>query len=254
MSFAPKSALFALPSAPAAALAHFRLAVGTIYASPGLKKLVTSGYNPLIIGYEGESTETFFLLVRLLVTHVERHKDRVFGLELRPQQLTTYRDFLRAQKEFQKSNTIGGKEPDAATIQQLTKSEVAIKRHLAGLLFWTLHDLEKRCVALDHPETAEMIARDARKPGAPDAERDPLWPGVRPFYTAIARDLHMIERLVAERPGVICLGFMHALKLDLLLQRDGSRSHYVLFNGFNWQIAVELWERAHRLYAETHSL
>lgn len=43
---------------------------------------------------------------------------------------------------------------------------------------------------------------------------------------------------------------MHALKYDMLLERDGHASYYYLSKPFDWETILKHWENIHTQYAQ----
>jgi hypothetical protein len=50
----------------------------------------------------------------------------------------------------------------------------------------------------------------------------------------------------SERPDIISVGFMYALKYDVLLNRDGRRTFYYLSSHLPWGDILDNWVTAHR--------
>lgn len=222
-----------------------------IYGSKTSK--LQNGYNPVIIGYDHNGAGALHRNIELLRANNGKAAIEV----LPPAAFDWIRDFLKDEQEYKERGTIYGKKPDDSIVRQLKsyRSQL-VQNHGQGLLLWMLEN-NFAAISLEHSRVMDWIQEDERNSrlATKSSSVGIPWHRLRPFYTAIRRDLHGLQVLVEEKPDVICTGAYHALKYDFLLGRSGEKSFYLLTERFvrqqmSWGLLVEMWRAAHNLYLQ----
>ncbi len=216
------------------------------------------GYNPVIVGYDHASPRAVVHITKLLADFKKVNPQCRIAMEILPPE--TYEwitDFLRDEKEYNTHGTIHGKKPAEGLLASLLayRSTLA-KKHGAALLLWLLEN-KFSVTSIEHPSVLSWISKDEHDhrfaEGKADRRFGALWHQLRPFYTAIRRDIHGLGVLEKEQPDIICVGIYHAMKYDLLLKRDGKRSYYYVSEEFvkkqlEWKLLLKMWKTSHEVY------
>lgn len=229
-----------------------------IYPQEPIRLIQNDGYNPVIIGYEHGNPLSVMRLVALLNKLKKSQSQCKVAMEiLPPQALEWIADFLRDEREFNEKGTILGQRPSKGQVADLKayRGKLA-QNHGQALLLWLLEN-QFPVTSIEHPGVMGWINQDEYESRFVEGKGGKLtgipWYQLRPFYTAIRRDIHGLGVLEKERPDIVCMGIYHAIKYDLLLGRDGKGSYYFLSQQFiqnqlGWELLRKMWGASHELY------
>lgn len=230
-----------------------------IYPFNLVRTLQNDGYNPTIIGYtHAEGLFTAGAILKLL-KELDLDPSVKIALELLPpQQIDWITEFLKDEREYKEQKTIRGKKPSPELVKKLKDYRNKVYESCSSILAlcWLCSDYGQ-LMSIEHPDAVKWIKEDGdrfRSDEGMEWLSPPLYS--RPFYTAIKRDLHGLGLIATEKPDIICVGFYHALKYDLLLDRGGEKSYYILDHGtreINWQLPLREWFSAHKLFLQNQS-
>lgn len=228
--------------------------VDGIYPNEIVEQMQRDGYNPIVIGSEHNLFDLlphFVLFTRIRDT-LAKQEIKV-GLEITPPTHLQYiRDFLRDEAEFKQTGKIHSRRPSQKSIELLNtyRSFKLLRHHSENLALWLLEN-GFNVFALDHEDALKWMRRDQQLPAFNDEDWLSDFAGTteyRPSFTAIKRDIAILGRLNTERPDVISWGLYHAIKFDLLMNRDGQNSIYLAY--VNWDRTLQMWTSVHNLYRE----
>lgn len=219
------------------------------YSEEAIQRIIEDGYDPTIIGYA--HMPGLVLLEGLLVTDelrelkAKNEELRVLQ-EVEPRQIGWLKDFLADEAEYEAKGTVkGGKVPDEELVENLLAYRVKQQQSLGNFLtLWALENgIDVR--SIEHPDVNKWIERDT----SAYEEDEMAWlSAVRPareVRTAVRRDKYGLEQIDAQRPDVILVGVYHAIKYDMLLDRDGQTTKLFLVTPVRWEEILQEWRRAH---------
>lgn len=237
---------------------RFQRLSAVIYPQEPIERMGTDGYNPVVIGYAHTGrTEEIEAIKRRLAELKKQNPQLKVIQEIDPQQLQWIREFLEAEAECKVSGTVGGKPTRPDELQRMQDYRRRLQTNNAEhLSLWYL-DNGIDVKSIEHPEVKKWIQED-RARGADWGDEEESFgftraPDLQPFYTAVRRDIHGIKQINQERPDVISVGSIHALKYDMLLNRNGQRSFYYLDRPFEWETILRHWENIHAQYAQNQT-
>ncbi len=233
---------------------RFRQFSEGIYPQGAIQRIHTDGYNPTIFGYSHANVAEEVAAITRRIGEMKQASNRplVALQEIDPQQLQWIKDFLGAEAEFNTSGTIGGKTPRPDEKQRLEAYRGKLRSNNAEhLSLWYL-DNGIDVKSIEHPDVKKWIQEDRAK-GIFGGDEEETFGGygredIQPFYTAIRRDIHGIEAIEQVRPDIISVGAMHALKYDMLLDRNGENSYYYINRPLEWGTILKHWEDTHARY------
>lgn len=232
---------------------RFQDSVANSYPTEAIKKLRDSGYDPLIIGYSHASRPELEA-IRAKLTELKNAGGIKKALhEIDPQQLQHIKDFLAAEAEFKAKGIIRGMQARPDEAQRMQEYRRRLQNiHSENLSLWYLdHGVEVH--SIEHPEVKRWIDEDKAKGFFGDEEEtfgSARREDLQPFYTAIRRDIYGLQAIELERPDIVTVGSMHALKYDMLLNRSGQRTFYYQDRPFDWATIMKLWESMHRKFTK----
>lgn len=235
---------------------RFRKLSKGIYPQEPIQKMLSDTYNPLIIGYSHANTSELEAIQRKLEQLKQQNSKESFRVlqEIDPQQLEWIRQFLQAENEYKEKGTVNGIPCRVDELQRMQDYRRRLQSNNAeSLSLWYLENgIDVK--PIEHPDVKKWIEEDRSKEVSLDEEDFgfELGQNLRPIYTAIRRDIHGLQMIDQERPDVISVGAMHALKYDMLMNRDGKNSFYYLDGPFDWEIILKHWENMHKQYARQH--
>lgn len=248
MAYAPKFLIEELGDAITTQLEEYfcRITAG-LYYDNGFARMKRDGYNPVIIG----NSHNFYWNFPKLITSAfggnlpERLK---VGVEMAPQQLGWYRDYLRDVKEYKNNGTIQGEIPAKELVEKLQSYRHSLSGSNNGYL--DCIDVGMDILPLEHPDFQKWIIHDRANPLVEDGEEwsGMGWGNIQPAFTTISREIYSHNVIERERPDVIIVGYYHALKFDLLMGRDGSRTWIYSMQRFRWPATMQMWYEVHELY------
>jgi len=216
------------------------------------------GYNPFIIGYDHSSSLAVMHIAGLLAELKKSQPQCKVAMEILPPQAYIWiADFLRDETEYNEQGTIWGKKPSEGQVADLKEYRSKLTQGLGqALLLWLLEN-KFTVTSVESPSAMDWINQDEYDSRFIEGRAGKItgtpWYQLRPFYTAIRRDIYGLSVLAKERPDIICVGIYHAIKYDFLLARDGKRSYYFLSEQFvkkqlNWKLLRKMWKASHELY------
>ena len=229
----------------------FRTRIGQvfqdIYPQETINRLLAGGFNPYIIGYAHPEDQADLPAIQKRLSALQQNSPRPLKIayEIPPAQLQYIRDFLDDEKESNRTGSTRGVIPKTPSFEEYRQRLV---RNLAGQLALWLLENGFDLVPIEHKDVQNWIEHDKRLfPVEEDffGEREPV---EREFYTSIRRDVNGLAVLEKERPDVICVGTLHALKYDLLLKRNGSRSYYFLEKPLDLEAIFRSEQAVHNRY------
>jgi hypothetical protein len=225
-----------------------------IYPQESIQQMRADGYNPAIIGYAHTGRPEEIEAIKKKFGELKQQNPTLKVLqEIDPQQLQWIREFLEAETEYKASGTVGGKSVRSDEMERMQNYRRSLQSNNAEhLSLWYL-DNGINVTSIEHPDVKKWIQAD-RVQGIWGEEEETFGssrgPDLQPFYTAVRRDIHGLQVTNQERPDVIAVGSMHALKYDMLLEREGQRSFYYLDRPFEWETILRHWENMHGQYAK----
>lgn len=250
MPYAPKFFIDNGVPTPAWVEADFPLITEGVYPAEAIGRMKKDGYDPYIIGNSHDIAWDFSGLVMHALGEdtPDALKTLKIGLEIMPEQLEWLQDFLHCAHEYKMSGTIRGEIPDDKTADHL----LAYESHLSVTERGTIHCLAAgaRVIATEHDEFQAWMEDDRADSLAGEnslADAQP-WDGIQDGFTSIRREIHSLGVIERERPDVIIVGTLHALKYDLLLGRDGKRSRIFSIQPLIWTETMRMWQEAHILH------
>ena len=212
-----------------------------IYPQESIKRMRQGGYNPTVLGYDHPHDQSDLPAIKRRLTELKagdpERKLKVAHEIIPPIQLQYIKDFLTVSEEYKTKGTMRGKIPDHVPEDPEAYRAKLRKNHAEHLALWMLEQ-GFEVVPLESPDVQNWISEDNRV----------AFGDTRQAITAIKRDAYGLEVMDRERPDIITSGNAHALKYDLLLERDGSNSHYFLERIGNWNDILNLWQKAHQLH------
>lgn len=220
------------------------------YPAEVIDRVRKDGTDPLIIGYEHSETVTP-LVLKTVGSLYSTSGDalRTVAHEIAPEGLGWIVDYLADKKEFDERSTVKNGEvttPEYATA--LHEYRRVLLRSQSSTLALKMLENGLQVKPLEHHDIHRWIREDeARNLVEGDGFLGSRWSELRPAYTAIRRDAHALAVIDAIRPDLITCGFYHALKLDLLLDRDGTRTFLIAFDAPPLDSIMEMWEEVHKL-------
>jgi hypothetical protein len=227
----------------------FKKYVAPAYPSEVISALKQDGYNPYLIGYSHKSSAELSKITSRLGTLIDQVAGPVkVAHEIGPQQLQWIKEFLAQEEASQKRE--GGQPSEEREGLQEYRSKLNSK-HSEHIALWLLeHGVD--VVSIEHPDVQKWIQED-KDAEVIDEEDSFSGRGVsrQPLYTAIKRDAHALTVMQTERPTIITSGAMHTLKFDMLLNRDGQRSDYILDAPFDWENIMQDWQSAHTSHSKS---
>jgi len=226
-----------------------------IYPRQLLNRMKEDGYNPIIIGYDHENLSNLPKIKKIYeaIRQVNPRQTIKVAYEIIPPiQLEYIKIFLRDECEYYQLGTIGGEIPSGQTEINLKSYRDKIQAngyHAEILALWLL-DNGCDVISIEHENVKDWISDDSIYGDEEETFGHVRQSLRRPALTAIRRDIHGIKVIDRERADIILVGSAHALKYDLLLDRDGYRSFYSFLDTFSWEKLLNLWETAHSLYRQ----
>ncbi len=224
-----------------------------IYPQQLLTRMKQDVYDPVIIGYDHadlgnvSNIKSAFEAIRQ-----DNPGQRIkVAYEMIPAvQLRYLKDFVKDEREYNLSGTIGGKTPSSSTASNLRGYRAKIQQngHHAEILALWLLDNGFDLIPINSENAESWMREDEHRVGYANLSHSSWSHLVRPALTAIRSDIYGLEVIERERPHIISVGSAHALKYDILLERNGSRSFYFFLDYFSWDKLLNLWEEAHSLF------
>ncbi|MBI2601062.1 hypothetical protein HYW42_03850 [Candidatus Daviesbacteria bacterium] len=218
-----------------------------IYPENIINPLKSAAYQPTIVGYKHGRDKTSLPPIKKrleLLKQANPGKTLKVAFEIIPPEQLQYIMHYLADMEYRKS---GGVQNRKITMSPEEYRSKLMSHHAENLALWMLEN-GFNVIPIESKQVKTWI-QEARAlyPVEEDfwGEREPV---EREAFSAIKRDQYGLGVIAAERPDVIAVGFSHALKYDLLLQRDGERSFYIMKDVINWEQDIQLWERVHRTF------
>jgi hypothetical protein len=208
--------------------------------------MVSDGYNPTIIGYSHSSPlELPPIEKKLEELRAGSEQPLNVGLEIGPKQPGWIRQFLELEAEFKAHGTIDGETASPDETERMAAHRKKLNHHHGEhVALWCL-ERGIGVESIEHPEVQQWIRQDVYD----DGEDEELgWIDRRapqPFHVAIKRDIYGLELIEERRPDIISVGYLHGLKYDMLLNRDGQQSFYYLGLPIRWDNIMQYWKDAH---------
>jgi len=219
-----------------------------------LMRELPEDYNPIIIGYDHDGINALNYNINL----VKQYPHATIALETNPMAPKWISYLLRDEKEFKAKGTMEGEIPSPQRMEELQKYRTEVERdHGQGLLLWLMEN-NRNVVSIEHDDVTKWIKEDKNDDNLRKRSESMgmSWNRLSAWYTAIRRDLYGLKVLLASKPDIICTGFYHAIKYDLILNRNGERSFYLLdqisFSSLRHSDFGKIWKIAHNLYLEEH--
>jgi hypothetical protein len=207
--------------------------------------MASDGYNPVIIGYSHSSPLELPPIEHKLTELQEASEEPLSVVqEMDPRQVEWIKQFLALEVEFEAEGTINSCPPRSDEADRMAAYRKQLNsNHGEHVALWCLeHGLS--VASIEHPDVQQWIRQDNHD----EAEDKFSWIGgraPRTFHTAIRRDIHGLGLIEEHRPDVISVGYLHGLKYDMLLNRDGQRSFYYMSLPIKWAEIMEHWKDAH---------
>jgi hypothetical protein len=238
---------------------RFEKLVQGIYPEATLQRLIQDTYNPYMIGYDHILPADQIIAELKNVLRQFSNRTVKVALEIRPQQIEWIKEFLVDEKEFNDKGTIRGLKLDGTTLGDLKSYRGKLARNQAESLALWLLETGVEVVPLENADVDDAIKEDEKYVQG-KRDFDNLFEDdyrenriQRVTFSAIHRDTYGLGVLNKERPDIILCGNFHALKYDLLLQRNGKKSGYLGFgDSLHWDRIIDNWADAHRLYRQFH--
>jgi hypothetical protein len=220
---------------------------GDTYPKDVIEHMQADGYNPVMIGYtHGSSQEVERIQSKLSELQDDGDKPLSVLLEITPQQLGWIKDFLGMEQSLKATGMIHGNQPRPDEAQRMTAYRQQLRRnHGEALAVWCL-DAGMDVEAIEHPDVQGWINQDRLYYAEEDEWSWLPSRAPREFTTAIRRDINGLKRMDEVRPDVVLVGYIHALKYDALMDRDGQNTYYYLSMSIPWQEIQTHWVEAHR--------
>lgn len=214
------------------------------YPNDVIQRIIRNGYDPTIIGYShAEPWELNSIIAKITELKTILGHSPMLLQEIDPQQLQWIREFLADEAEYSASGTIrGGQAVQPHQLEGLTKYRAKLKKvHGEAFSLWCLEN-GISIESIEHPDVQQWINQDKGL-----YEEDSSWLPLSPreFYSAIKRDRHGLELIEQKRPDIISAGYIHALKYDVLLSRDGQNTHLYMSFPIPWEEIIYHWQSSH---------
>jgi len=212
-----------------------------VYPTDPIQRMQQDGYNPVMIGYDHpfDQGDVPSIQKRLLELK-EKNPDKTLKVAheiIPPIQLAWIKDFLTVTEEYKTKGTMHGKIPDHVPEDPNAYRAKLRRNHAENLALWMLEQ-GFDVVPLDSPDVEKWISEDNTR----------AYGDNRQALTAIRRDNYGLNVMDKERPDIITTGNAHAIKYDMLLERDGSNSYYFMERLGDWNDILDLWQGAHQQY------
>lgn len=229
-----------------------------VYPQEPIQRMRADGYNPIILGYS-HTTLAELEAIKIKLEQLKlQDPQRTFKAlqEIDPQQLKWIREFLAAEAECKEKGTVGGKPARPDELQRMQDYRRRLQSNNAEYLSLWYLDNGVDVKSIEHPDVKRWIQADRTRGIWGEGEESfgfSRREDLQPFYTAVRRDGHGLLIMDKERPDIVSVGAMHALKYDMLLQRSGQRSLYYLNKPFEWDSIMRHWEEIHARYTHLKS-
>lgn len=208
--------------------------------------LLETNYDPVIASFtfSGQSKQLPLIGNQLKGLRPGLPDEAKLLLAISPTSLKRVKDYHAYKAGAQAQSCI---EPSEREQEMLQAFEDRINKSLpAALALWGLRsklDVE----AIEHPAVEDWIAQGRRR--FPEEE---TFGGTNThradYFIGVKRDGYALSRIGEIRPDVIVVDAARAIKLDMLLNRDGSKTFHHWDKLFRLKPLLDIWKQAHQDY------